>query len=334
MRLYMLYFCYKLIRLVKNMKATAKPLVSIIIPCYNGSKTIRTCLDSVLAQTYKNLEVITVDDGSTDDTARIIQQYEDSFAKEGMVLRYIYQENKGLGGAIDTGLKIFSGDFLCWIDCDDFLMEKSVETRLDFLLEHTDFGCVSSNANIYNSDNLTKVITKVVTTNKVIHNNPHQFLYMLKSKSIFCPGCHMIRTSAFLEVNPDRKIFPARRGQNWQLLLPVYYKHKRGFIDEPLYGYVIYPNSMSRGDDTKEKKIFRFNEHLEIITNTLNRMIMPEKDRKRYMRIYKGYYYRQMYGVNAVHKCYKEALKYFALMFLYGELEFQDIVQIVKQVTK
>ena len=91
---------------------------------------------------------------------------------------------------------------------------------------------------------------------------------------------------------------------------------------------------MSHGDDTKEKKIFRFNEHLEIITNTLNRMIMPEKDRKRYLRIYKGYYYRQMYGVNAVHKCYKEALKYFALMFLYGELEFQDIVQIVKQITK
>ena len=316
------------------MKAAAKPLVSIIIPCYNGSKTIRTCLDSVLAQTYKNLEIITVDDGSTDDTAQIIHQYEDSFAKEGMILRYIYQENKGLGGAINTGLSVFSGDYLCWIDCDDFLMKKSVEMRLDFLMSNPEFGCVSSNAYTYNDTDLTTPINKVADISKATNHHPKQFLFLLKNKTFFCSGCHMVRTSAFLEVNPDRRIFPARRGQNWQMLLPIYYKHKRGFIDEPLYGYVIYSNSMSHGDNTKEKKIFRFNEHLEIITNTLNRMIMPEKDRKRYMRIYKGYYYRQMYGVNAVHKCYKEALKYFVLMFLYGELEFQDIVQIIKQLTK
>ncbi len=315
------------------MKAEIKPLVSIIIPCYNGSKTIRTCLDSVLAQTYKNLEIITVDDGSTDDTSEIIHRYEEKFAKEGMTLRYIYQENKGLGGAINTGLANFTGDYLCWIDCDDFLMEKSVEIRLNFLLENPDFGCVSSNANIYNDTDLNTPIRNVADACKATNSHPRQFLLLLKSKTIFCAGCHMIRTSAFLETNPDRRIFPARRGQNWQMLMPVYYKHKRGYVDEPLYGYIMYPTSMSLGDSTKESKIFRFNEHLEIITNTLNKMIMPESDRKRYLRIYKGYYYRQMYGVNAANKCYKEALKYFALMFLYGELALEDLAQIVRQLT-
>lgn len=315
------------------MKAT-KPLVSIIIPCYNGSKTIRTCLDSVLAQTYKNLEVITVDDGSTDDTAQIIHQYEDSFAKEGMVLRYIYQENKGLGGAINTGLSAFSGDYLCWIDCDDFLMEKSVEMRLDFLMNNPEFGCVSSNAYIYNDTDLKTPIRSVADVSKATNCLPNQFLFLLKNKTFFCSGCHMVRTTAFLEANPTRSIYPARRGQNWQMLLPVYYKHKRGFIDEPLYGYILYFSSMSQGDNTKEKQIYRLNEHLEIITKTLSGIDMPEKDRKRYVSIYKGYYYHQMYKVYAVHKCYKEALKYFILTFLYGELSYNDILQIVRQITK
>ena len=78
-----------------------------------------------------------------------------------------------------------------------------------------------------------------------------QFEYLLNEKSIFCTGCHMIRVSALKEVNPKFEIYPARRGQNWQLLLPIYYKYKRFFLDEPLYGYVIYAQSMSQGDVTK-----------------------------------------------------------------------------------
>ena len=97
-----------------------KKMVSIITPCYNGGKLLSRYLDSVLKQTYKNIELIIVNDGSSDNTEKIVISYKGQFKKEGMKLVYIYQDNKGLGGAINTGLKHFTGDYLCWADYDDF----------------------------------------------------------------------------------------------------------------------------------------------------------------------------------------------------------------------
>ncbi len=310
---------------------TKKPLVSIIIPCYNGHDTLNMCFDSVLAQTYKNLEIITVNDGSTDDTEEIILSYTSKFSEAGMIHKHISQENAGIGGAINAGLKEFTGDYLCWIDKDDFMMPQSVELKLNFLEEHPEFGSVTSNGYMYNSDDLSNPIGKVAP-DKYDNENPEQFLLLLRSQSVFCSGCHMVRASAFLDVNPERHIYPCRRGQNWQLLLPVYYKYKRAFIDVPLYGYIIYQTSMSRGDDTKEKKIFRFNEHLDIITNTLAAIKMSDRERKKYMKVYRGLYYRQMYGTYALSKDYKNALKYLWKMFLSGEFNVRDISQIFRTV--
>ncbi len=310
------------------MNQNKAPLVSIIIPCYNGHKTLNMCLDSVLEQTYKNLEVITVNDGSTDNTEEIILSYKDKFEKEGMVLRYIYQENKGLGGAINAGLKVFSGDYLCWIDCDDFMFPESVRTRLEYLESHPEFAVATSDAYFLNESDLTTPINLVSNAAQDVEN-PNQFLLHLRGKSIFCSGCHMIRSSAFLDMTPSRQIYPARRGQNWQMLLPVYYKYKRVFINKPLYGYINYENSMSGGDISKDKKIFRFNEHLEIITHTLNSIKMTNRERKKYMRIYKGVFARQMYGLGAATRDYKMAFKYLLKLLYSGEFSSSDFKQII-----
>lgn len=304
------------------------PLVSIIIPCYNGHKTLHMCLDSVLKQTYKNLEVITINDGSTDDTEEIILSYKEKFEKEGMTLVYICQENKGLGGAINAGLKIFSGDYLCWIDCDDFMFPESVKIRLEYLELHPEFAIATSDAYTFNESDLTKPVALVSKSTQDVEN-PNQFLLHLRGKSIFCSGCHMIRSSAFLDMTPSRQIYPARRGQNWQMLLPVYYKYKRVFINKPLYGYINYESSMSSGDTSKERKIFRFNEHLEIITHTLNSIQMPTRERKKYMRIYKGVFARQMYVLGAATKDYKTAFKYLLMLIGSGEFSSSDFNQII-----
>lgn len=309
------------------------PLVSIIIPCYNGHKTLHRCLDSVLEQTYKKLEVITVNDGSVDDTEEIILSYKDKFEREGMILRYIFQENTGLGGAINAGLKIFSGDYLCWIDCDDFMFPESVKTRLNYLETHPEFGVATSDAHTFNESDLNTPVFLVSKSTEDV-TNPNQFLLHLRGKSIFCSGCHMVRSSAFLDMTPTRQIYPARRGQNWQMLLPVYYKYKRAFIDEPLYGYIIYENSMSGGDVTKEKKIFRFNEHLEIITHTLNSIPMPAKERRKYMRIYNGIFARQMYELGVVCKDYRMAAKYLVKLIFSGEFSSSDIRHMFSFISK
>lgn len=83
--------------------------------------------------------------------------------------------------------------------------------------------------------------------------------------------------------------------KNWQLLLPIYYKYKRFFLDEPLYGYVIYAQSMSQGDVTKEKVLERWEEHEKILNETLKRMNMDSKDLEKYLKMVQVRYIKKLF---------------------------------------
>lgn len=270
--------------------------VTIIVPCYNVASTLPRFLDSVLKQTYHNIQLVVVDDGSTDQTAEILQEYREKFLKIGMEFVYIFQKNQGLGGAINTGLKHIDGDFLCWADPDDFYMETSIEERLQILLNHPEYDIVSSDAYCYNAADLTTPVQKI--TDGMEHKfEPNQFEYLLFEQSHFCSGCHMVRMSAFDKVNPEHEIYPARRGQNWQLLLPMYYQYKRYFLDKPLYAYVIYPNSMSRGDKSEKQVVERINEHEKILIETLKSMKIDTDIRKKYLKSVKERYAKKRFYV-------------------------------------
>lgn len=259
-------------------------LISLIVPCYNVSATIEKYFDSILSQTYRNIEIIAVDDGSKDRTGEIIDSYTDRFAANGMKLIHVTQANRGLGGAINTGLKYVTGDFLCWSDPDDFYYPEAMEMRLNALLDHPEYAVVTSDADVYTFPDLSAPTGREAS--RLRHNaEENQFELLLSEKSIFCAGCHMVRMSAFDKANPDREIFTARRGQNWQMLLPVYYKFKRMYIDKPLYAYVVYPSSMSSGDITEKSVLTRLSEHKEIIIETLKRIPMPEDERLSYMKM-------------------------------------------------
>ncbi|MSE04390.1 glycosyltransferase [Lactobacillus salivarius] len=101
--------------------------VSIGVPVYNVDKYLDECLDSIMKQTFKDFEVILVDDGSTDDSFKICQKY----VMKDKRFKLIHQENKGLAGARNTCLKYMTGDFVTWIDSDD----KVVPNYLERLLE-------------------------------------------------------------------------------------------------------------------------------------------------------------------------------------------------------
>lgn len=107
-----------------------QPLISIIVPCYNTEDYIEQCLDSLIHQSYKNLEIILVNDGSTDDTDAKIQPYLSDDR-----IRYIIQENKGLSGARNTGLDIMKGEYVCFVDSDDFLHKDYVKTLYENLIK-------------------------------------------------------------------------------------------------------------------------------------------------------------------------------------------------------
>lgn len=99
------------------------PLVSVILPVYNVSRYLGTCLDSLLAQTYENFEAILVDDGSTDESLEICQRY----AEKDSRFRVIHQENKGLASARNTGLRNYKGEYFYFIDSDDCIHPQLLE---------------------------------------------------------------------------------------------------------------------------------------------------------------------------------------------------------------
>lgn len=246
-------------------------LVSIITPCYNMAHCVFRLFDSIIDQDYRPLEFILVDDGSTDNIAELVEEYRALFEENNISFVYFHQENKGLGGAINAGLKLVNGEFLCWPDADDYLEPTSISERVEFLENHLQYASVTSNAYVRQSDDL-KNKELMIKSNFAVHEDEQQFEKHLNGDSIFCSGCHMVRSSCFRDVNPNMEIFPARRGQNWQLLLPLYYKYKRGFLNRPLYNYLVFPNSMSKGDDTEEKILFRYREHRTILIKTLEQI--------------------------------------------------------------
>ena len=107
-------------------------LVTIIIPVYNGQEWLNKCLDSVINQTYKNLEIIVVNDGSFDDSQKIIDEYKN---KDSRIVSLI-KENGGLSSARNYGLKVFKGDYVYFLDCDDYLYETSIEYLLSILKKY------------------------------------------------------------------------------------------------------------------------------------------------------------------------------------------------------
>lgn len=124
-----------------------KPLVSVIIPTYNAQEFITETLESVFAQTYPNIEIIVVDDGSTDQTSSIVRGYQSKIC-------YYNQSNSG-GSSIprNAGIAYSSGEFLCFIDSDDLIVPDQIETQVNFMEHYSEVGLVFSNYQNFNNHN-------------------------------------------------------------------------------------------------------------------------------------------------------------------------------------
>lgn len=108
------------------------PLISVIVPIYKVESYLRQCVDSILAQTYTNLEIILVNDGSPDNCGAICDEY----AAKDPRIKVIHKENGGLSDARNAGLDIATGDFYCFVDSDDYLPDHAVATLLELQATH------------------------------------------------------------------------------------------------------------------------------------------------------------------------------------------------------
>lgn len=257
-----------------------KGLVSIISPCYNREKILWRFLDSVLSQTYKKLQLILIDDGSTDNTLSVMQDYIEKFEGTGIRYEYYSKPNGGVSSAINEGLKYVKGEFLCWPDSDDWYEPEAMEKRVRFLNEHPEYAIVSCDA-ICEFEGESSGSPRFISGKTKERFEEEQFWLMLKGKTLVCPICHMVRSEAFWYSHPSRQIYDSRHGQNIQMLLPIYYFFKRGFIDEALCHYLVLEGSLSRSDDTFEKKLAYRDSIEKLMIATLHSIRMSEKEREK-----------------------------------------------------
>lgn len=108
------------------------PLISIIIPAYNIEKYIAKCLDSLLKQTYRNLEIIVVDDGSSDDTGKVIDDYSSKYDN----IKVIHKKNSGVSAARNSGIEVTNGDYIGFVDGDDTVDEEMFEVLIDNAIKY------------------------------------------------------------------------------------------------------------------------------------------------------------------------------------------------------
>lgn len=269
--------------------------VSIITPCYNGEKYVTRYLESVVNQTYKNIEFIFVNDGSTDRTEEIVMSFKPKFEKKGFDFIYIFQENAGQAVALNQGLRIFTGDYLTWPDSDDILSNDSIEKKVSFLENRKEYGLVRSDGSIVNENDLSNVVGYFAKNNSNKYKEELFYDFLVENKIWIANGCYMVRSSAFLDVNPGRTIYPTRAGQNWQMFLPILYKYKCGYIDESLYTYVIREDSHSHSIKEISDKLKRCDDHEDILINTINTIDMDETERQKYKEVIEEKYTRKRF---------------------------------------
>lgn len=266
-------------------KQYQKGILSIITSCYNSEKYLYRYLNSILNQTNHNIELVIVNDGSTDNTEKIILDYKPVLEKQNIKLVYLKQQNGGIGAAYNLAMKYVSGEFFSWCDSDNFYSPNYVETVLGFFKKHSDAKILRHDGYFVPEEESEAVdIFDRIFPKKFSDNSPNPHEKRLFFNSILEKNWHfgniVLNTKAFDEVS-ERSFYPSRNGQNWQLCLPMLYNYDAYYIPDVLFYFVVRQASESHQNIGNNEALFKqYDGYHEILSNTLHAMNIKEKDKK------------------------------------------------------
>lgn len=245
----------------------SNPLVSLITGCFNGEKFIERAFCSVLEQTYRPVELIFVNDGSEDNSLAVAKSFIEVCERKDVKLIIIDQENQG--NYSTSGIKQALGKYISVLDIDDYLMPESIQARVSFLEQNETYVAVRTNGyEVYENDLENR--TRLFVVDEVEKKREAIFEDLLFGRTNNWAGSYMVRSNILFECYPDRIVPLSRFGQNLQILMPVAYKGKVGFIDKPLMKYIRNETSLTMSHKTFESQITLYEGFKEIRLSILN----------------------------------------------------------------
>ena len=254
--------------------------VTVITACYNGERFVDAYAHTLLAQTYQDVEILFVDDGSTDGSAEKIKSYARAFREKGMDFQYFYQENQGQAAATNTAFQHMTGDYFMLHDIDDLLEGECIQERAAFLGNHPACGMVYSKIWRQTENEKQKTEYGILTAQE--ESNIFEKIISLQQDVL--PIRYMFRTVDFDKINGKRRIFASRATQDVQIVLPMAYYYKAAFLPKCLSTYVVHEDShyhcyMDRCE-SYEKKIERWDELEEVWRESIRSIkAMPPDER-------------------------------------------------------
>jgi glycosyltransferase involved in cell wall biosynthesis len=209
------------------------PLVSVVIPTFNRAELVGAAIESVLAQSYRNFEIIVVDDGSTDNTREIVARYPRA--------RYVWQENQERSAARNHGLKLAAGRYIGFLDSDDRYLPHKLEQQVTYLEAHPDAALVHSPVLIADNGQLCRPSRTLAA-----HEPRGVFWELLRHEyNIFSPA-HLIRREAVEAAGGFDADLVINGVEDWDLWLRIAYRHKIAYLVEPTAVYRIHSGNTSQ----------------------------------------------------------------------------------------
>lgn len=253
----------------------SKKTVSVIIPCYNGARFLAEAIESVLVQIYPAFEIIVVDDGSTDDTAKVAARYSG--------VRYIRQENQGLSAARNHGAQESHSHYLVFLDHDDRLLPDALEIGVECFDAHLECGFVFGLCRLISGDGSLLPSEKIQKANYQDHAS---YEMQLSGRSLVPPSTAMFRRLIFNAVGGfDLKLY---RSQDYEIYLHIsrlfpIYCHNQVIVE-----YRLHQNNMS---------LSTMNE-FEAVLKILDNQWVHIKENRKYISAYKKgkRHWRKLFG--------------------------------------
>lgn len=270
-----------------------QPKVSVVIPVYNGANFMREAIDSALAQTYPNIEVIVVNDGSRDDNAtrEVALSY-------GSRIRYFEKENGGVSSALNCGIRNMTGDYFSWLSHDDLYLPDKVATSVRYLNELPDRDRVIAFCGSSHINSRSEVIREEVESleHGRVYTGREVLLYLLRNHMMnMC--CMLIPRTVFEECEPFHE--GLRYNQDALMLYRIFSSDFRmvAHTDDRLVRYRLHANQTSK--TRRDLLLHDSNAASEIIAPVFASM---SREKTNFLRLYAGHHAKQACK-DAVYTC-------------------------------